>query len=399
VVSGPLVGTRVVDLGRFVAGSYVAMLLASLGADVVKIEVPPTGDPYRGQGTAQVGDETSLFLSLNGGKRSLALDLRHPHARVVLDRLIDTADVLVHNARPGSLDSYGLAWDDVHRQNPHCVYATISGYGDVGPDAGRGGFDLVLQADGGLMSVTGVPDGPPVAIGAPLLDIGAGVACLAGILAALLERQRTGMGIRVRSSLLESSLAGLTTLAAAFLVDGRVPGPTGGHSPLFAPYGAFRTADGWIVLAGAGSDPLWRALCDVIGAPELFDDARFTTNADRVRHREALVAEVESRLTTDDTDAWLTRLAAVGVPASRRRDLDELLASAQVEALGAVHTVEHPSAGAYRTVGAPFRLGDDALGPAGPAPVLGDGTRAVLVELGFDEAAIDELAADKVVVL
>lgn len=395
----PLLGTRVVDLTRFVAGSYVTMTLAALGADVVKVEVPPDGDSYRHQATALVGDESSLFLALNGGKRSIGLDLRHPDARPVIDRLVDRADFVVQNARPGSLDRYGLGWPQVCARNPRCVYAAISGYGEVGPRATDGGFDLVLQADAGIMAVTGLPDGTPVAVGAPLLDIGAGLSCLTALLAAHVHRLATGEGVQVSSSLLEFSLAGLTTVAAAQLATGQEPRRAGGHSPMFAPYGAFAAADGHVILAGAGSEHLWVALCNVLGAPELLTDARFTSNGTRVTHRDALVAEIEARLSSATVDEWLVRLSRAGVPAARVSSLGEVLASEQVRALGSVHEVVHPTAGAYRTVGLPLRFGGVPVGPAGPAPALGQHTGEVLYELGFDAAAIDALVRAHAVVL
>jgi crotonobetainyl-CoA:carnitine CoA-transferase CaiB-like acyl-CoA transferase len=389
--SGVLDGVRVLDLTRFVAGPYVTMALASLGADVVKLEAPPLGDPYRGQGTAMVGGESSLFLALNGGKRSLALDLRRPEARPLVERLVDWADVVVQNSRPGSLDAYGLGWTEVHERNPACIYGAISAYGPAGPDADRGGFDLVLQAEGGLMSVTGVPDGPPVAVGAPLLDIGAAVSCLSGILAAYVRRLRTGAGSLVTASLYEFSLAGLTTVAAATLVTGEEPGRNGGHSPMFAPYGAFRAADDFVVLAGAGSEHLWVRLCDVLGCPELVLDPRFATNADRVANRSTLVDALEARLASGTVGDWLVRLTDAGVPASRLRSLADVLASEQTEALGTITAHQRPDLGSYRSIGLPFRIGADVLAPSRPAPRLGEHTTAVLDELGIAATARDAL--------
>lgn len=389
----PLAGLRVLDLTRFVAGSYVTMALGALGAEIVKLEPPPGGDPYRRQGTAFIDGESVLFLCLNSGKRSLALDFRKPEAAAVVRRLVEAADIVVQNARPGALTPYGLDWPQVHAVNPRAVYASISGYGEVGPAASRGGFDMVLQAEGGLMGVTGVPDGPPVAIGAPLLDIGAGTACLAAILAALLDRASTGVGIDVSSSLLEFSVAGLSTLAASHLASGDVPGPNGSHSPMFAPYGAFRARDGYVVLAGAGSEHLWHRLCELIGRPELRDDPRFADNAARVAHRDALVAEIEAALAARDAAEWVSVLDGAGIPAGQVARLDALLASPQVDALGLLHELEHPEAGPYATAAFPIRLGGHALAPRHGAPRLGDDTYAVLEELGLDADEIAALAA------
>jgi crotonobetainyl-CoA:carnitine CoA-transferase CaiB-like acyl-CoA transferase len=393
----PLAGTRVLDLTRFVAGSYVTMALSALGADVVKIEVPPVGDPYRRQGTVEIAGESSLFLSLNGGKRSLALDIRREEAREVIGRLVDRADFIVQNARPGSLDRHGLGWDAVHARNPRCVYASISGYGEKGPRSAAGGFDLVLQAESGVMSVTGSPDGQPIAIGAPLLDVGAGMSCLVGILAAHIERLDSGVGTHVGSSLLEFALAGFTTVAAAYLGGGIAPTASGGHSPLFAPYGSFRARDGWVVLAGAGSEHLWHALCATIGRPQLVDDARFADNASRVTHRDELVELIEEALATAPAPEWVERLERAGVPAGVITSVPDMLASEQVAALESVRSV--PLDGeAYETVGFPFRFDGAATGPAFAAPHLGQHTNEVLAELAFDATEIKALEAQGVVV-
>jgi crotonobetainyl-CoA:carnitine CoA-transferase CaiB-like acyl-CoA transferase len=388
VVSGvgpftPLQGIRVLDLTRFVAGPYVTSVLAAMGADVVKLELPPSGDPYRHQGTAFVGEEAELFLCLNSGKRSLAIDFRSPEVAEVVRRLVEVSDVVIQNARPGSLDAYGLGAEQVAVTNPRAIYASISGYGEVGPQAGRGGFDLILQAEGGVMGLTGSETGAPVAIGAPLLDIGAGLACLSSILAALIERERTGRGVRVSSSLLEQSLAGMTTLVANHLVSGAVPEAAGSHSPTFAPYGAFRAKDGYLVLAGSGSEHLWVLLCDVVGRPELVDDERFADNSARVAHRAELIDELERALAGRGAAEWVAALEAVGVPAGQVARLDQLLASEQVAALDVIHQIEHPRIGAYPVTATPLRIDGEALAPTQPAPDLGAHSRDVLASLGF----------------
>lgn len=392
-----LEGLRVLDLTRFVAGPYVTMALAAMGAEVIKVEAP-AGDPYRHQGTAFVGDEAELFLCLNSGKRSLAIDFRRPEAEAVVARLVESVDVVVQNARPGALDRYGLGPDQVEARNPRAVYASISGYGELGPQAARGGFDLILQAEGGVMALTGAEGDAPVAIGAPLLDIGAGMSCLSAILAALLERERTGRGARVSSSLLEHSLAGMTTLIANHLVSGALPRAGGSHSPTFAPYGAFRASDAYFVLAGAGSEHLWVQLCEVVGRPELVEDARFASNADRVAHRDELVAVLEERFAERTAEEWVDALEAVGIPAGLVARMDQLLASEQVQALGTVGSVEHPRVGAYPVAAFPMRIDGEALIPSAPAPELGGDSRAVLHSLGIADAAIDELVAAGVLV-
>jgi crotonobetainyl-CoA:carnitine CoA-transferase CaiB-like acyl-CoA transferase len=388
VGDGPLAGTRVVDLTRFVSGAYTTMLLASLGADVVKIEVPPDGDPYRGQGAERVGDESALFLCLNNGKRSLAIDFRVAECRDALEALLARSDFFVHNARPGSLDAHGLDAAAVRQRHPHLVYGSISGYGDVGPDADRGGFDLILQAEGGMMSVTGSPGAGPVKVGAPLLDIGAALSVAVGLLGAHIEKLRTGVGREVSSSLLEFSVAGMTTLAAALFVSGETPPLLGSHSPTFSPYGAFRARDDWLVLTGAGNEKFWHQVCAVLDLGDLVDDPRFASNALRVANRDELTAIIESALAHDDADPWIERLEAAGIPAGRVRDLGRVLASPQVDALGVVQTVAPPAGLPYRTVGPPLRV-DGVRPDLGPAPVLGADTRTVLAEVGVDARVVD----------
>jgi crotonobetainyl-CoA:carnitine CoA-transferase CaiB-like acyl-CoA transferase len=395
MVSRPLEGLRVVDLTRFVAGSQTTALLASLGADVVKIEVPPGGDPYRVQGTERLGDQSVLFLSLNSGKRSLGLDFRSPLAAEAMDRLLASSHFVVENSRPGSLARHGLDWDTVHERYPSIVYGSISGYGDVGPDASRGGFDLILQAESGLMSVTGSEGSGPVKVGAPVLDVGAGLSCAFGLLAAHIERERTGVGTHVSSSLLEFALAALGSMAASTFVSGQVPSLLGTHSPTFAPYGGFRTADGWIVVAGAGSEDLWVRCCTVLNVEHLLEDPRFVDNASRVRHRDELTQAFEDVLGHETSAHWLALLGAEGVPAAEVRDIAQVFASEQVRALGAVQELHHPSVGDYRVVGAPFRFDLEPFPYPLPAPALGEHTVAILTELGLERADVDALLAEE----
>jgi crotonobetainyl-CoA:carnitine CoA-transferase CaiB-like acyl-CoA transferase len=397
MVSGLLSGLRVLDLTRFVSGSQATMLFAAMGADVIKIEVPP-GDPYRWQGTARVGTESALFLALNAGKRSVAIDFRSPAGRQALEPVLASADMLVENSRPGSLTPYGLDWESVHARYPALIYGSISGYGDVGPDAARGGFDLILQAESGVMSVTGTPESGPVKVGAPVLDVGAGISCALGMLGACIERQRTGVGRLVSSSLLEFALTALGTLAAGVMVSGKTPGLLGTHSPTFAPYGGFRTADGWVVLAGAGSEDLWARACRVLGREELTGDVRFADNARRVAHRDELTREIETTLRTRPTAHWLALLARAGVPAAEVKDVGQSLAQPQVAALGSIQEMDHPAAGAHRLIGPPLRIDREQLGYPAPAPRLGSDSRAVLAETGLAPADIDRLIDQGVVV-
>ncbi len=376
----PLRGVRVVDMTRFVSGSYAAMLLAGLGADVIKVELAPDGDPYRRQGTAFVKGQSALFGALNRGKRSVLVDLKTTDGLAAVESLLAGADVFMENGRPGSLRGYRLDAGSVAERFPDLVYASISGYGQVGPDAPRGGFDLILQAEGGLMSVTGDVDGGPVKVGVPVLDIGSALSCALGIVAALLGRQRHGGGAVVSSSLLEFAVATFTSVAPAYFVDGEVPGRIGSHSPTFAPYGAYRARDGYLVLAGAGSERLWQRLCEALDASELVQDSRFVTNADRVTNLVALIDELESRLADHDCAHWLDKLAAVNVPAARVRTLDRVFASDQVRALGMVQC-DPADPDAIGAIGPPFQI-NGPLAPLPPAPLLGQHTTEILGDAG-----------------
>jgi crotonobetainyl-CoA:carnitine CoA-transferase CaiB-like acyl-CoA transferase len=268
----------------------------------------------------------------------------------------------------------------------------------VGPDAAKGGFDLILQAESGVMSVTGAPSSGPVKVGAPVLDVGAGLTCALGLLAACVERQRTGVGRLVSSSLLEFALTSLGTVAAGVLASGPPPGLLGTHSPLFAPYGGFRTADGWLVLAGAGSEDMWRRACRVLGRDDLLADPRFADNAGRVAHRDELTEALESVLTTQPTRYWLARCQQAGVPAAEVQDLSQVLDRPQLAALGSVQELGGQAAGGYRLIGPPLRMDRAALAYPGPAPALGADTRALLTGAGLTAAEIDDLVAGGIAV-
>jgi crotonobetainyl-CoA:carnitine CoA-transferase CaiB-like acyl-CoA transferase len=392
----PLSGIRIVDLSRVLAGPYCTQALADAGADVVKIEERGKGDDTRAWGPPFVHGESAYFLSVNRGKRSLTLDLKQVRGREILWRLLAAADVLVENFRPGTLDRLGFTEGELRRRCPRLVYASISGYGADGPRGGRPGYDVIIQGESGLMSLTGPADGEPHRVGASVADILAGMNAFQGILLALLRRQQTGEGGRVEVSLLESVLSILTYHAATYLLAHEVPTRLGNRHPNLAPYEAFEAADGHVIV-GVGNEALWQRFCTALGVPELARDVRFATNAQRVVNYAALREEIVPRLRRRPAADWLTTFEAAGIPCGRIRDVAEALDDPQVSARGLLLEVEHPLIGQGRWVGAPARLDGAGRGSRRPPPLLGQPTDEVLRELGFDDRAIGELRQDGVV--
>jgi crotonobetainyl-CoA:carnitine CoA-transferase CaiB-like acyl-CoA transferase len=396
-VVNALDGIRVVDLTRILAGPYCTQALADAGADVVKVEEPVKGDDTRGWGPPFVEGESTYFLSVNRGKRGITLNVKDPRGRDLLWRLVDRADVLVENYRPGTLDRLGFPYDEVHRRRPSLIYASISGYGADGPWGGRPGYDAVVQGEGGLMSITGSPDGPPFKVGASLVDVLAGMSAFQGILLGLLRRESTGQGARVEASLLESLLPPLTYHAATWLLAGQVPARLGNRHPSLAPYETFEAADGHVIV-GVGSEPLWRSFCAVIGRDDLAADPRFETNARRVANYDALRAVLAPVLRSRPAGDWLRALEEAGIPCGRVRTVAEALQNPQVAARGLLLDVEHPRAGRGRYVGSPIRLDGARLGSRRPPPLLGQHTEEVLAEwLGLSAADVADLRRGAVV--
>jgi crotonobetainyl-CoA:carnitine CoA-transferase CaiB-like acyl-CoA transferase len=400
VVSAPLDGLRVLDLTRFVAGSQATATLAALGAEVIKLEVPPGGDPYRVQGTERVGDQSVLFMSLNSGKRSVALDMRAPDASDAIERLLGSSDFLVENARPGSLARHGLDWDSVHARHPSLVYGSISGYGDVGPDASRGGFDLILQAESGVMSVTGSPQSGPVKVGAPVLDVGAGMSCALGLLAAHIERLRTGEGRHVDVSLMDAALTMIEFPLATFLMTGqRPPSDVAARRAGSSPNQVFRARDG-MVLINAPTQDQWNRLLKVMGREELVTDPRFNTPLRRQDPASAVAIEslVGDWMRSLSVDEAYRALVAADVPAAPVRTIDQVAADPQVEHRRMVQGVRHPQSGLeMRLTGNPVKLSGlrDEIGH--PA-VRGEHNYEIYGKwLGLDADAIADLTRRKII--
>jgi crotonobetainyl-CoA:carnitine CoA-transferase CaiB-like acyl-CoA transferase len=374
----PLEGLRVLDFTQYVAGPYCTQVLADLGATVLKIERPGSGDVYRAQGPVFLNGESVSFLTLNRGKRSMPLDLGAADDRAALERLLEQADVLVENMRPGTLAKYELDEASVRRRHPQVVYASISGFGQVGPMAGQGGYDLTVQALSGLLHLTGHPGAPPAKIPVAALDFGSGLYAAIGILAALRDRDRTGRGQWTHTSILETALAWLSMHIATTDVTGVEPEPGGTRSPFFAPYEAYRTSDGYVVVVGTGGRAAWERLCALLGLQRLVADPRFAENGDRVRNAEQLREELEAVLATRPTAHWERELARAEIPYAPVQRLKQVLGSEQVRALGSVTTLDHPVAGPMPIVRLPIRFSDAASTAVTPPPRLGEGA-----ELGW----------------
>lgn len=375
----PLAGIRVADFSRVLAGPLCTMVLADLGADVVKVERPGTGDETRGWGPPFVGDDAAYFLSVNRNKRSVSLDLSTREGRRAARALALRADVLVENFRPGRMDRFGLGFEDLGAEHPGLVYCSITALGrDADPAAA--GYDLAVQALTGLMSITGPKDGEPTKAGVALLDVVAGLYAVTGILAALRARDERGEGRRVEVSLFDAGVAALVNQAANHLLGGLVPGRMGNEHPNIAPYQVFRAADRPFVLA-AGNDGLFVRACEALGRPDLARDPRFRSNPDRVRSREALSRELQAVFSGASAEEWLRRLQEAGVPAAPVRSLDEVFSSPEGRAM--TEEVPDPVRGSLRLVGDPVRLSGGARPPRRPPPRLGEHTEEVLRELGL----------------
>ena len=395
---GPLTGVRVIELAHVMAGPTCGLMLADLGADVVKVEKIPHGDDTRRMAPPAVGGEAAAYLMMNRNKRGIAVDFKREEGQAIGRRLISAADVVIENFRKGTLERLGLGYDALRELNPGVIYCEVSGFGRTGPYAERGGFDLIAQGMSGLMSITGeAPGRPPVKCGAPVTDITAGILAAMGVLAAYVHRLKTGEGQRVDTSLFEAGIVQTYWQSAIALATGQAPGPLGSAHPLTAPYQAFETADGWITI-GAANQANWLRLTEALEASPLRDDPRFATNDARMANLPALVAALTPLFKRRTTANWLERLEAAAVPAGPVLDVAEMLADPQTAAREMVVGVPHSRLGTVETLGAPVKFSATPASVTRGAPLLGEHTREVLREHGYADTDIDTLAASGVVI-
>jgi len=390
--AGPLHGLKVLELAHVMAGPVCGLMLADLGADVVKIERNPGGDDARRMVPPEIGGESAAFMMMNRNKRGIALNLKSEDGKAVLRRLVAGADILTENYRRGVMDKLGLGYERLAAINPALIYCEISGFGRTGPYADRGGFDLIAQGMSGLMSITGEgPGRPPVKVGAPITDITAGILAALGVLAAYVERLKTGKGQRVDTSLFEAGIIHTYWQSAICFATGIAPGPMGSSHPLNAPYQAYPTADGWINV-GAANQANWKRLVEILEVPELVRDPRFKENAGRMANLAALDDILARHFRTRTSAQWLAKCEAAGLPAGPVLDVKAMHADPQVRARAMVTEVTHSRLGPLETLGMPIKFSASASGPRHGAPRFGEHTREVLTEHGIDDAEIRRLA-------
>ena len=394
--SGPLAGLKVLEMAQIMAGPTCGMMLADMGADVVKVEKLPGGDDSRGYREPLINGVSAPFMVLNRNKRGIALNLKAQQGRDILISMVKQSDVLIENYRKGTLEKLGVGYDVLSDANPGLIYCAISGYGRSGPYADKGGFDLIAQGFAGLMSVTGEPGGPPVKTGNSVADMNAGILAVAGITAAYVHKLKTGQGQIVETSLMEAALQQTGWHAATYFGTGESPGPTGSAHLLSAPYQAFPTKDGWINIGGA-NQANWERVAAVLGHPEWRDDPRFRTNTNRMENLAALTEVMSAILQTRDRADWMREFDAAGVPAGPVHSIGEALSHPQTLARDMVVNLVHPQAGPTQALGCPIKFSATPTRIDRAAPLLGQHSRELLREYGYDDHQIDEFVAQRVI--
>ncbi|MBI2194199.1 MAG: CoA transferase [Planctomycetes bacterium] len=395
-MSGPLEGLRVLDLTRVLAGPYATMILGDLGAEVIKVEQPGVGDEARQFGPFLRG-VSAYFMSINRGKKSLTLNLQHERGKDILKQLARRADILAENYRPGTMQRLGLDHEVLRRGNPRLIYAATSGFGQTGPLAQRGAYDMIIQAMGGLVSITGEPGRPPVRVGTSIGDLAGALFTVVGILAALRHRDRTGLGQLVDISMLDCQAALLENAVARYAVTGEVPGPLGGRHPAITPFQIFRSRDGYFVLA-IGNDATWKKFCLHLGRSDLITDPRFASNPARTENQAALESLLTEVFREKPTGTWLDELGRIGVPCGPIQTVDEVVHHPQIRARGMMVEIEHPDAGPLLMPASPIQLSETPPRAEKPAPRLGEHTQEILGQLlGLEEGEMAELRSAGVI--
>ena len=394
--NGPLAGIRVLELAQIMAGPTCGMMLADMGADVVKVEKIPGGDDSRSYQEPRINGVSAPFLVLNRNKRGLALDLKKPEGRNVLLRMVKQVDVITENYRLGTMEKLGIGYDVLRSINPGLIYAAVSGYGKTGPLADKPGFDLIAQGFSGLMSITGHPGGPPAKTGNSVADINAGILACVGILAAYIHKLKTGEGQLVESSLIEAAMQQTYWQAAMFFATGVSQEMLGSAHPLTAPYQAFKTQDGYINIGGA-NQANWQRIADTLGHPEWKGDSRFETNSARMQNQTLLASEIETVLQHNITQHWINQFESAGVPAGPVNTIEQAFTHPQAIARDMVVETNHPSAGRIKGVGHPIKFHGSSKPEPLPAPELGQHSNEILLEFGFEEDEINALRTEGII--
>lgn len=392
----PLEGVKILDLSRALAGPYCSMMLADMGAEVIKVEMPGKGDDSRAWGPPFLEGESAYFMSVNRNKKSITLNLKEDVAIEIIHKLIKQSDVLLENFRPGTMEKLKLSYNEVKEINPKIIYCSISGFGQDGPYRLFPGMDQVLQGMGGLMSITGEPSGPPIKVGVAVADIAGGMFAAFGIMVALFNRQNTGKGQKIDNSLLDNQLAWLTYRAGSFFMSGEIPKPLGSGHPVIVPYQAFKTKDSYFNLA-VGNDQLWGKFCKAIGLESITNNPKYATNADRVKNREELIEIIGNIICAKKTNDWLNILNEAGIPCGPIYNMDQVFSDPQVLHREMVKEIDHPTVGKIKVTGIPIKFSETPGEILTAPPVLGQHTKEILAALGYTKEDIEKMYNDGIV--